>query len=1671
MTDEYDLPDDLADRIQTYADRHPDATAAAVLGAIDALDPSDLDAVRAVLEGDDEFNQQNGGDPGDLLVKTAEPVTEADENTHRVSSENVSAEKSRNTNTPDGEGAGADDATGDESDTVINESSDESKQSPEDADAGETPENPPLEGGFFSSTPWFDAEVSAPRSGIYPPALDDREKWMGAAGKDGKQAFAPWGDRDHPEAEPEKDARWKWGLEENHADGATVDEWEEKDPRIDGRAFVQLESDPFAFVDGDDVRDPDTGAVHPVFRALLEHLGATYADISTSGTGVHATYHAPNGLPRDLPEAKWQIDTEAWGANDDPPKIEIYANTHLSITHGDHIPGSPLEVREWDDTALRAVLEANGKLPEKTPSTVREDYDLNGYEPTATAADETADDIRDIFRALNQLDPKRVGDRTIVREWTRDQRSFLPVWGSSNDNGTANYIDDRIWHDTGHDGGYGGPVVMAAIDAGLINHTGATPADVRGRTFFEAVDHLRDLGFSVPRLESGHETDTDEGADEESAETGRELLALDVVVEPANALAAAAAVEPDDLDKELPELEREAVDDVAIAVALADGMIDAPEEFPDDGRYTEAYYRARDHYGAPLPKYLDNSTLEERTDLIFAALERVEPKHVLDGCRSDVTVEDPSGEAIAKLNPTWEDSESGERILAGYGRGFYCVEHDVSFSPIVLAALENDLVFTEAEYPRGEAFKQAYRILREEYGAPLPKWRATVLEHVAVLPPAARVLGESSADRSLDDARKQTEALLRDAVDVRDRAQLLTNLPGTGKTFGAALIAADTPILYLVQRNELKQQMEDYAAEIRDRDDLDGEPTVAHLPILAAEPFDDAAIGSGVEAVREHGFDLLADREALLERADLSPEDDEDDDADGDVNLDRPTCPVADGEHGEAWAFAVQVARRLKLAPAVIHQYDTALFGEELPCQHDGDCPYSLGWEAVRNPDDCPDILVGSPGHAHVDSATTYFDRAADGDRVERSRAVVVDEFLGESYLDTYGDRYLDHATWLAEALAGVETREDLAEAGLDADTWVNLWLDGDGEEYADAADAIDRLEDGRQLCEARRAAERLLEDGAVDTDATPSASLDGAAEALADLRDGSPTDGDLAAARDRLARVHGDVEAEADRAYATEGGDTAGRLYALAEALDDVVAPLSAALEATDTDDLPAAVEAAADALPVGGDLRALLDDAVDALRGEDAPEGLLDAAVSALRGGRDGCRDLAIYATDGYAHPDAWVLLAGAIARDTAVAETETFAFDGDEGGSFKHLKTNRATVVADKNHHGALVVDHPAFTDITGDKCPVVGLDATGRPKLWKIALGRDVERRDIHDSDAERRGFLRANGYAVVQTTNDPLPYHGDPEGKNFGEDLELVKTAAEEYTGTGPGAIDDKSPAVISTKKVVDHLEEDLDAHADAVVNYENMKGSDALGDHQVAAILGSCHFSDTEPEKWALLAGESAGRGDTRGDTLDYGSDVANAYLRNMREDHTMQAILRAGRNGDDTVIFAHTAALRDDLPTVDEGVVLSAHSKGTLAVAEAAKEYRTEPFTVRDLVDAIADDNRAVGRRQVQNIVADLRESGYLRVLEEGGHGVDAEYELEEEPGLADVELPEPPDCAADPTPAPDEETPISNTYSWNFVRSDADGGGDGVVPPTRPTIPAAATAAPLADGVEPPG
>jgi hypothetical protein len=1590
--------------------------------------------------------------------------------------------------------------TGAAFDTVrLDEEEDETPETPEPGDiearGADSPDDDPQ--GEAVETPLDDGRAVV-KGEAYPETIVDREYWVNwildGAGR--KRPVAPW---ETGHAYPVK---WKSDLPEEErpeADFATAKRWADFDL---GDADLQLPDDAqsdgldtglllpndrpdreecITLIDWDDVRDPDTEEIHPVAADYIQRFGG-YVEVSTSGEGLHQFV-----LGRLRKRGKFiaPIDAEPF-VGDDRPQVEIYdGGRHVAMT-GRHVAGTDDDVLD-DGQPLIDELVTEYADAEK-------DAGHRRYDPETGEADGDADGSAD-----HVPDPEE-GEYTGptaegLRETKPDDRSLLYhvavetfYRGGGNSDGYANIQNWRL------------EGFAAALGERDDLGPEAVKADLGGR-YLDDTDVAKRCEHRTPeRVDYGYNRATngdleapsaatlveygvlpptfveDDDAGDEHTEDDRDLLGLDVVVEPGDAMRAARAVTPDDLDKPLPELERDDVDDVAIAVALADGVIDSPDVFPRDDGYTEAYYRARDVFGAPLPKYLDNSTLTERFDLVKAALDRVGPEHILDTLRSTITVEDPPSQAIAKIDPAWEESESGERIVAGYGSGFWCTEHDVSFTPLQLVALEHGIIDAEDDYPTGEGYKRAYRLLREEYGAPIPRWRANVFEEVGVLPPTVRVVDDDLSARdtfSLDEARNRTEELVRDAITTTDRAQLVTVIPGGGKTFSTAIVADDEPVLYTPPRNELKKQMEEYAREIRESDEFDAEPTAYHLPILAENRIPEVGINAGVAAVRGDEA-ALQDREALRETVadQLEAVDEADAEADEDdaVDLDRATCPAAEGDYGEAWRTAVQVAHALGFNPATIHRNARTLFGEALPCCDGGACAYTEGWDVVREPGACPDILIGSAGHAHVDSATSYYREDDSGQTVTDPRAVVVDEFPSDTYATEYGERYMDHAVWLAEALAGVENREELLDADLNTDTWVSLWLRGEADDHVAAGEAIDALRAGADLLSAVEAAEDLLDrDPIALASGATSANLRGVVDVLERLTDGGLGVDDTDAIADVLGSAAEVISGDADRAYA-DGREEAGRLYGLADTLrEDILQPLDAAAAELGDDSLADAIADRTAGLPIAGDLRQLVDDAVAAAEG-DAPRELVEAAADALQGGRDGCRALAVGADGGYAHPDAWALLAGAIAEPdddgVSVGTQRTLSLgDGGEGLQHKSLTVNGADIHADRDHHGAVVFDRPSFTDRDGGTCPLVGLDATARRDLWRIALGRDAEVRDIHDSAAERRRHIREGmNHTVVQTANTPLPYHGDPSGRNFQEDLAVVRAAAEEYTG--PGGLDDKAPAVISTKKVLHYLDEELDDVAEETVNYENMKGSDALGSHQVLAILGSQHYGDTEPERWAMYAGQSADRGDTGGDTLDYGSDVANTYLKHMREDHTMQAILRAGRNDDRSVVVAHTSALRDDLPVVAEGATVSAHSKGALAVAEAAADLNDRSFTAADVADRIRDDDRGVGLRQVQNILADLRSGGYLQVESEGSRGRKYEYGVDEDPGLADVELP-------DPSAVTDGEgktkSGLLDTYSWYFVLDGEADVGEGILPPSTPMIPATDTAETLVEGDPP--
>jgi hypothetical protein len=329
----------------------------------------------------------------------------------------------------------------------------------------------------------------------------EREQWMGQLAGE-KMPFSPWADRDHPDADEDSDARYKWGLAENYVDGETV-AMAETDPRLGGRIFIQRDPDPFAFVDGDDVRCPKTGAVHPEFVRILDRLGATYADVSTSGAGVHAYYRGE--LPNDQGQATFEIDTEPWGENDFPPTVEIYANKHVCVTTGDHVHGTPADVHPWDTDAVETVLDEYDALKEPTPEPDRDtdqDLDLDEYNPGATESDETTADARDIALAVDRLRPRDLPLRTRQVDtdttgWEQWDPSSYRI--SQGNDSLHRPPGEPAFHDHKHGESFG-VLSLFAAEQGILSK----PWDrLAGADWWDAVDAARDAGAPTPEYEGG----------------------------------------------------------------------------------------------------------------------------------------------------------------------------------------------------------------------------------------------------------------------------------------------------------------------------------------------------------------------------------------------------------------------------------------------------------------------------------------------------------------------------------------------------------------------------------------------------------------------------------------------------------------------------------------------------------------------------------------------------------------------------------------------------------------------------------------------------------------------------------------------------------------------------------------------------------------------------------------------------------------------------------------------------------------------------------------------------------------------------------------------------------------------------------------------------------------
>jgi len=280
------------------------------------------------------------------------------------------------------------------------------------------------------------------------------------------------------------------------------------DPRIEGPGIVlQHEDDPYAdwadpffVVDYDDVRDSETGAVHPT---VAEHITAadSYADVSTSGTGVHII--ARGALPDDVKQASFEIDDEPWGENEDPPSVEIYDGKKVCAVTGEHVPGTPKTVEQWDDDGLEQVLDEHLDEDDRVDDASHDtdSPDLDGYEPSATSSTEETDDIRDVYAAIDRLDP---GDLPLRTSKAGEDATGWEKWDPSTyrSSSSGESLHRAPHENTFYDHKEGqtfGVLGLFAYEQGIITKPWA---QLSGSDWWDAVEQAREEGADIPEYES-----------------------------------------------------------------------------------------------------------------------------------------------------------------------------------------------------------------------------------------------------------------------------------------------------------------------------------------------------------------------------------------------------------------------------------------------------------------------------------------------------------------------------------------------------------------------------------------------------------------------------------------------------------------------------------------------------------------------------------------------------------------------------------------------------------------------------------------------------------------------------------------------------------------------------------------------------------------------------------------------------------------------------------------------------------------------------------------------------------------------------------------------------------------------------------------------------------------
>jgi hypothetical protein len=332
----------------------------------------------------------------------------------------------------------------------------------------------------------------------YPSDILSRDTWfVWKETNERKIPRAPWNNPEwHDKYESAQDPD-VW------TDADTALTWADRlpgfEPAINIRDRDEYPEENLVFFDFDDVRDPDTGDIHPVALEIVADAD-TYAQVSTSGTGIHALGYGE--FPDHVKSVKADLPTEL-GFPD--AEIEVYESARFVAMTGDKMDDFSDEVCECQ-AVIDDVCERFVTTPASRPDELEREPDLSREE---LADIETTDDMSDVFDAIKHTGPRDIRLRSTVSGERGDgTKSMNPSWAQSKSGTRLAEVDGGWVYRKGMVGLDALQVV--ALEERIISDETKYPS---GGDFWDAVDALRERGAHIPEYDPSDDDTPDRDDD------------------------------------------------------------------------------------------------------------------------------------------------------------------------------------------------------------------------------------------------------------------------------------------------------------------------------------------------------------------------------------------------------------------------------------------------------------------------------------------------------------------------------------------------------------------------------------------------------------------------------------------------------------------------------------------------------------------------------------------------------------------------------------------------------------------------------------------------------------------------------------------------------------------------------------------------------------------------------------------------------------------------------------------------------------------------------------------------------------------------------------------------------------------------------------------------------